>query len=191
MGNLILLLVFAQPTYLLPNDAVEIKIWRQTDMSGWYYIDADSSLTIPLFGKFSVKNVTTDSLYTFLLSKFAEYYGDVLLDLSFFYRISVFGEIKSPGYYYVKSEDNLAILLALAGGPTDRGSLNGIRILNLGSERTVNFTSILKSGKNIEQLRLMPGDVVIVPKRFMPALQEWAVLFSVGTLILQIYIATK
>lgn len=191
MENLVLLLLCAQPTYLLPNDAVEIKIWRQTDLSGWYYIDADSSLTIPLFGKFSVKNVTTDSLYKFLVSKFAEYYGDVLLDISFFYRISVFGEIKSPGYYYVKSEDNLAILLALAGGPTDRGSLNSIRILNLGSERKINFTSILKSGKDIEQLRLMPGDIVIVPKRFMPAFQEWSVLFSVGTLILQVYIATK
>lgn len=192
MVLLIALIIFTQSDiFLLPNDAVDIKIWRQEDVSGWYYVDADTNLNIPLLGKFSISRVPIDSLDNMLLGELQNYYGDVLLSVDFYYRINVFGEVKSPGFYYVKREDNLANLLAQAGGPTDRGSLGGIRILNLGKERKVNFETILKSGEHIDRLNLRPGDVVIVPRRFIAGFQEWSVLFTLGTLILQIYSVAK
>ena len=189
MQLIFFLLLAHRNVFLRPNDAVEVKIWRQEDLSGWYYIDSDTSLNIPLLGKVSVKDVTIDSLNKLLIDKFRNYYTDVFIDVNFFYRINIFGEVKTPGYYYVNSEDNLVHLLAQAGGPSDRGTLSKIRILNHGEERIVNFEKILKNGKDINQLKLFPGDVVIVPRRFMPAFQEWSVLFTLGTLILQIYIA--
>ena len=173
--------------FLLPYDAVEITIWRQPDLSGRYYVDADTNLNIPLIGTLPVKDVPHDSLHALLLDEFDNYYTDVHVDVTFYYRINIFGEVKAPGYYYVRSEDNLANLLAQAGGPTDRGTLSGIRILNLGEERRVDFGAILKSGENIDELYLRPGDVVIVPRRFMAAFQEWSVLFTLVTLALQIY----
>lgn len=192
MVPLIVLIIFTQSDiFLLPNDAIEIKIWRQADVSGWYYVDADTNLNVPLLGKFSISHLPIDSLNNMLLRELQNYYGDVLLSVDFYYRINVFGEVKSPGFYYVKREDNLANLLAQAGGPTDRGSLGGIRILNLGMERKVNFESILKSGEHIDRLNLRPGDVVIVPRRFIAGFQEWSVLFTLGTLILQIYSVAK
>jgi protein involved in polysaccharide export with SLBB domain len=191
MGYLIFLLCTVSDVYLAPNDAVEIKIWRQEDLSGWYYVDEDTSITIPLIGQMSIKNVPIDSLHSLLLDDFNNYYTDVYVDVTFYYRINIFGEVKAPGYYYVKSEDNLTNLLAQAGGPTDRGTLGAVRILNLGAERVVNFGKILKSGKDLEQLELRSGDVVIVPRRFMAAFQEWSVLFTLGTLILQIYTVVK
>lgn len=188
---IILLLLTNGKVFLNPNDVVEIKIWRQADLSGWYYVDADTTLNIPLWGKFTIKGISIDSLHELLINEFEKYYTDILVTVNFYYRINIFGEVETPGYYFVKSEDNLTNLLAQAGGPTDRGTLSKIRILNLGIERTVNFEKILKSGKNIDRLNLHPGDVVIVPRRFMPALQEWSVLFTLGTLILQIYTATR
>ena len=190
MTQFIFFLLLANNNVLLrPNDAVEVKIWRQEDLSGWYHIDSDTTLNIPLLGKLSVKDITIDSLHKLLINEFKNYYTDVFIDVNFFYRINIFGEVETPGHYYVSSEDNLVNLLAQAGGPSDRGTLSKIRILNLGEERIVNFENILKSGKGIDQLNLSPGDVVIVPRRFMPAFQEWSVLFTLGTLILQIYIA--
>lgn len=191
MTAILLALCMGGDIYLHPNDAVEIKIWRQEELSGWYFVDDDTSIIIPLLGKRSIKDVDIDSLSSVLLREFEKYYTDLLVDIDFYYRINVFGEVKAPGHYYVKSDDNLANLLAQAGGPTDRGSLGGIRIINLGAERKINFEKVLKEGKDVEQLELRPGDIVIVPRRFMPAFQEWSVLFSLGTLILQIYIAAN
>lgn len=172
---------------LLPYDAVEILIWRQPDLSGKYYIDADTTLNVPLIGKIPVAGVVVDSLETVITRELDKYYGDIFVDINCYYRINVFGEVKSPGFYYLKSGDNLANLLAMAGGATEQGSLGKIRVINVGSVRTINFEKILSSGKNIDKLNLVPGDVVIVSRRFMPALQEWSVLFTIGTLLLQVY----
>ena len=191
MLSLIFILLVNTDVFLLPNDAVEIKIWRQEDLSGWYSVDADTSINIPLLGNISIKDIPIDSLHQLLVNKFENYYTDIFVDINFYYRINIFGEVKTPGYYYIKSEDNLINLLAQAGGPTARGNLGNIKILNLGTEKRMNLEKILKSGSNLDLLELRPGDVVIVARRFMPALQEWSVLFTLGTLVLQIYIATK
>lgn len=172
--------------YLSPNDAVEIEIWHQPNLSGKYIVDTDTSLNIPLLGRLDIKNIPTDSLEKMLIDEFHKYYGDIFLTVNIYYQINVFGEVKLPGKYYLKSSENLTNLIAMAGGPTSNGNTGKIKILNFGNERVVNLEKILKSGKNIEELNLQPGDVVIVPRRFMPALQEWSVLFSIGTLILQI-----
>lgn len=191
MLSLIFILLVNTDVFLLPNDAVEIKIWRQEDLSGWYSVDTDTSINIPLLGKISIKDIPIDSLHQLLANKFKNYYTDIFVDINFYYRINIFGEVKNPGYYYIKSEDNLINLLAQAGGSTERGNLGNIKILNLGSEKQMNLERILKSGTNLDLLELRPGDVVIVARRFMPAFQEWSVLFTLGTLVLQIYIATK
>lgn len=177
--------------FLLPNDAVEIKIWRQEDLSGWYIIDADTNVNIPLLGKLTVRQMATDSLHSYLVNTFKNYYADVVVEINFYYRINVFGEVVQPGHYYVKHGDNLTNLLAQAGGPTEDGTLGSIRILNIGSERTVDFERIMKSGQHVDQLYLQPGDIVIVPRRFMAAFQEWTAFLSVGTLLLQIYLVAS
>lgn len=174
---------------LMPNDAVEILIWHQPDLSGKYYITKDTTLNIPLLGEISVNGIPTDSMERLLIGRFRDYYGDIYLTVHFYFRISVFGEVKVPGYHYLKNGDNLANLLAQAGGPTDQGNLGRVKILNLGQERILNFEQIIKKGKNIEQLNLKPGDVVIVPRRFLASFGEWGVIFSLGTFLLQVYLA--
>lgn len=186
-----ILFCMAKDIYLQPYDAIEINIWRQEALSGKYIVDDDTTVTIPLLDRFSVQNMSVDSLDRYLVHEFQNFYTDVHVDINFYYRINIFGEVKKPGYYYVRSEDNLVNLLAQAGGPTNEGSLDNIRIVNVGAERKINLREAVKSEEDIDKLALRPGDVVIVPRRFMPAFQEWSVLFSLGTLILQIYIAAR
>jgi polysaccharide export outer membrane protein len=187
---MILILAFilgAGEVYLLPYDAVEIDIWHQPNLSGKYFIDNDTTLNIPILDKISVTNIPTDSLEKFLRDKLVQYYGDIFVSINVYYRINIFGEVLQPGFYYVKSGDNLANLIAQAGGPGPDGNLGKVRIINLGNERVVNFEKILKSGKDVHKLDLRPGDVVIVPRRFLASMQDWAVLFTVGTFLLQVY----
>jgi len=193
MNMLLMLWLFAAGVSpcLIPNDAVEVKIWHQPELSGQYYVTDDTTLNIPLIGVLSVANMPIDTLQALLIEKVQDYYGEIYLNINFYYRISVFGEVMKPGSYYLKHGDNLANLLADAGGPTQYANPSKIRILSLGSERRLNYEKIIKQGRDIELLLLRPGDVVIVPRRFMPAFQEWGVIFTLGTLLLQIYIATK
>ena len=74
--------------------------------------------------------------------------------------IYVFGQVKNPGAYALQSKDTTVLqALSLAGGVTDRGATNRIRIAR-----------IVKGEKQEIKVKLtdkvLPGDTIIVPERF-------------------------
>ncbi len=73
--------------------------------------------------------------------------------------IFVFGQVRNPGEYPIKSETTVLQALSLSGGVTDRGSTGRIQIVRL-----------VKGEKKEISVRLndlvQPGDTVIVPERF-------------------------
>jgi len=74
--------------------------------------------------------------------------------------IYVFGQVKNPGAYALQTPDTTVLqALSLAGGVTDRGATNRIRIVR-----------VVKGAKQELKVKLgdrvQPGDTIIVPERF-------------------------
>jgi polysaccharide export outer membrane protein len=74
--------------------------------------------------------------------------------------IYVFGQVRTPGTYPLRDQDMTVMqALALAGGITDRGAKNRIKITRLvnGKSKDINvkLTDIVK-----------PGDTIVVPERY-------------------------
>lgn len=74
-------------------------------------------------------------------------------------EIYVFGQVRAPGAYPISRETTVLQALSLAGGVTDRGATNRIRIVRL------------EKGTQVEQrvkldFIVRPGDTIIVPERF-------------------------
>jgi polysaccharide export outer membrane protein len=74
--------------------------------------------------------------------------------------IYVFGQVKNPGAYVLQSKDTTVLqALSLAGGVTDRGATNRIKIMRVVDgkmkEIKVKLTDIVR-----------PGDTVVVRERF-------------------------
>lgn len=73
--------------------------------------------------------------------------------------IYIYGQIKSPGSFPIKSGTTVLQALSLAGGVTDRGSTSRIRVSRVvdgkKKELRVRLTDVLQ-----------PGDTLIVPERF-------------------------
>lgn len=73
--------------------------------------------------------------------------------------VFVYGQVRSPGAYPVGRTTTVMQLLALAGGVTDRGAANRVKVLRVvnGVERQIKlkFTDVVQ-----------PGDTVVVPERF-------------------------
>lgn len=71
----------------------------------------------------------------------------------------VFGQVRSPGEYPIKSETTVLQALSLAGGVTDRGSTGRVRIVRLvgGEKKEINA--------RLNDL-VQPGDTLIVQERF-------------------------
>jgi polysaccharide export outer membrane protein len=74
--------------------------------------------------------------------------------------VYVFGQVKNPGAYPLRTKDTTVLqALALAGGVTDRGATNRIKIVRIvdgkKKEIKVGLTDIIQ-----------PGDTIMVPERY-------------------------
>jgi protein involved in polysaccharide export with SLBB domain len=98
-----------------------------------------------------------DRLRTFL-TRYATNPQFVILPLV---RVIVGGEVRSPNIFSVPPETTVAQALVLAGGPSDRGKLNSVRLLRDGQ------TTNLDLGRDDSQaasLQVRSGDQIIVPR---------------------------
>jgi polysaccharide export outer membrane protein len=73
--------------------------------------------------------------------------------------VFVFGQVKSPGQYVVRRGTTVMQLLSLAGGITDRGALNRVKIVRVvnGEKKEIK----VKLSDTVE-----PGDTLVVPERY-------------------------
>ena len=73
--------------------------------------------------------------------------------------VYVFGQVKNPGGYAVQKDTTVLQALSLAGGVTENGAMNRVRIVRIVAggkkEIKVKLTDIVK-----------PGDTIIVPERY-------------------------
>ena len=73
--------------------------------------------------------------------------------------IYVFGEVKSQGSYPIRSNMTVLQALSLAGGVSERGATNRIKIVRIVDGEETEFKVKLNS-------QVQSGDTIIVPKRF-------------------------
>jgi len=73
--------------------------------------------------------------------------------------VYVFGEVKNPGSYPIRSDTTVLQALSLAGGATERAALNRIRIVRMvkGEKKEIRA--------KLDDL-VQPGDTIIVPERY-------------------------
>ena len=74
-------------------------------------------------------------------------------------RVYVIGQVKNPGAYPFKSGTTVLQALALAGGLTDRGSSNRIRIVRMEGGKRSEVAAKLED-------HVQPGDSIVVRERF-------------------------
>jgi protein involved in polysaccharide export with SLBB domain len=104
-------------------------------------------------------------------------------------RISILGDIRSPGYYDFRSNMHLMDLISLAGGYSDTANINSVTIIHAAdvskNQRTVkvNLKKILSGSQN--DVEIQSGDTVYVPRKalassnvFINTILPWLTLIS-------------
>lgn len=83
-------------------------------------------------------------------------------------RIQVWGEVKSPGIYYVTSSTNIVEAISFAGGPNSRADLSRVKLVRAIKEKEVSLFNVSNylSGKDKNPPILESGDLVYVNQSF-------------------------
>jgi len=131
-----------------------------------YTINPDGKITLPVIGDVTVKDMTTEEAQQ-TIQKAADKFLNksiVIVKLTSF-KVTVLGEVKNPGYYYVfNSQATLLEALGMAGDLTPVGNRETVKLIRPtpgGSEVVIlnlNDADLLKS----PYFFMMPGDVLYV-----------------------------
>jgi polysaccharide export outer membrane protein len=111
--------------------------------------------------------------------------GDMMVVPESQNRIAVLGSVRTPGTFTLTEGMKLIEAVALAGGPTDRGTLSQVIVVRLEGKETKRIVANLDraiSGQDVSQNQvLQTGDVVFVPERGFTIGQvfQWLNLFNI------------
>jgi polysaccharide export outer membrane protein len=150
---------------LRPGDALKIAVWREKELSGEYLIDARGLVQIPGLGDIVVAGLTPMEVKERLSEQLVRR-GIVSPEISVqpLIRVSVLGEVRSPGLLSVEPGTNLIHLITLAGGPTERANMKAVRVIRAGRPYEVDLQSGL-SGSAAGRVVVFSNDVVFLDRK--------------------------
>lgn len=157
------------PDYIIgAGDRLILTVWGS--LNGTYKLEVSRSgeIVIPKVGAVKVAGQSYGQLPALLKNHIARIYKDFELNVNMgqlrLVKVYVVGEVASPGDYNISSLSTLIGALSAAGGPTKNGSLRNIQINRNGKLlETVDLYDFFLKGDKGKDIRLQPGDTVLVP----------------------------
>ena len=154
------------------GDVIDITVEGYPEYSQQRTVRIDGMISYPIIGEIKAEGLTTTELEETIfkdLSNRLSSFTKVYISVVQFKRnsIYVFGMVKEPGRYFFETEDiYLLQALTLAGGiDYEKASLKDIQIRRAGKiDEIVDLTSLIGgNAENIEDFKLQPDDVILVP----------------------------
>jgi polysaccharide export outer membrane protein len=153
------------------DDVLDIVVWNNTDMSRVVPVRPDGMISLPLLNDVQAAGLTAMQVRDILVSRLAEFMAtpevSVIVKEVKSAKVTVIGQVKTPGRYDIKGRSTVMDILALAGPFTDFASLGRIFVLRPSGSTTKRLSfdyneAVSRRGKQ-ENFVLEPGDIIVVP----------------------------
>jgi polysaccharide biosynthesis/export protein len=179
---------------LTPGDSVRILVWRKPEFSGEFAVGVDGSLSHPLYQAVMVGGLplaTAQANLRAFLEKYDQEPQFVMVPL---FRVAVQGEVNRPSLYALSPQTTIAEAIASAGGPTQFGRLDRVRLLRGGADgvHTQVRLDLTHAETGAGQMPIRSGDQILVERRrsafseiVLPTLTVIGALASIGIFIHQ------
>lgn len=152
------------------RDTVEIRVFRQDDLTTTGQLSTGGSITMPLIGAVKMAGLTTDQAAAAITAKLKDGYlvnpqVSVTIEGRVRRAVTVLGQVQNPGVFEIPADRKLTLVeaIGMAGGATRISNTKKITLKrNGGKVQTVNLKDIT-SGK-ASDIPLHDGDVLDVPE---------------------------
>jgi len=145
---------------LAPGDLIRVQFSVERDLDGDFPVDETYRSNLPLLGSTEVGGLTGAELRESLTAAYGAQLRNQTVQITLLRRVRVLGAVQEPGLYHTDPTMALIDAVALAGGPTPNGKLDGIEIIRGGQ--------VVASGIKSTELvgaYLRSGDQIMVPER--------------------------
>ncbi len=155
-------------TYIIgAEDILQIRVWREPDLSGPVGVRPDGMISLPLLGDIQAGGLTPEKLAERLKLGFSKYVTEpeVMVSVASVNSKKYFvsGEIQRPGSYPLVVPTTVAQALAIAGGFRDWAKKKDILILRGPKRYKFNYDDFVRARNLGQNIYLESGDHIIVP----------------------------
>lgn len=109
-------------------------------------------------------------------------------------KLYIWGEVRSPGLYYVESNADILELISRAGGPTPDADLAHVVLIRGdmgGREEVINIGDYLSEQKSKEPIFLKSGDIIILKSNLWKRVRKTASFLSSFVVFINLYLLTQ
>src|SRR6185436_458104 len=131
-------------------------------------------------------NLTVAELRERMRQGLEQIFKSPFVTVSPLFRMAVLGDVRNPGLYTVDPTLSVLDVIAMAGGASQSGNMNKIRLLRAGAETHLSFGQ----GRSLQEMGVRSGDQILVGrKRF--AREDIALFLSVVQVGLSVVILSR
>ncbi|MFH1995721.1 MAG: polysaccharide biosynthesis/export family protein [Candidatus Omnitrophota bacterium] len=162
------------------GDALEISVWEAEGLTKDVIVAPDGTIAFPLIGQVKAAGQSLEDLNAEITEKMSEFVKEpqVSIDVKKVAgkRVVVFGEVTSPGVYFVSGEGTVMEAVAMAKGFT-KDAVTGTVVVIRGDPsvnpdvRVLNLVKAVKRGDLSKEYFINPNDIIYVPERLIPSPQ--------------------
>lgn len=160
-----------------PLDSLQIFVWRNPELSAKVQVRPDGRITTPLVADMPAVGKTPSMLADDMKIALTEYIKDPIVSIivdqfqgTFSQQIRIVGATEKPASIPYRANMTLLDAMIAVGGLSQYASGNRARLVRFdrdsGKQReyAVRIGKLLKDGDTSANVRLEPGDVIIIPQ---------------------------
>jgi polysaccharide biosynthesis/export protein len=152
-----------------PEDEIHVLVAEQESLSGRFKLGPDGRYVHPVIGSISLTGLTPAEAGQQLATRLAGIVVRPQVTVSLVVRrpirLSVLGEVRTPGHFDVPADESLIAVLARAGGLSEFADRDAIYVVRTKPELVrIRFRMRDLAGAHVEsaRFRLNDGDVILV-----------------------------
>ncbi len=155
------------------GDKLEITVFRNTDLDVSPQVDTMGEITFPLLGGMKVSGLTPYQVRDRITEGLRKYITNpqVTVNVSTYQsqKITIMGEVESPGVLQIEKPQPIYELLSKAGGFTENSNKDNVTILRKdkkGARQILNIDmrKMLEEGDTSQNILIYKDDIIYVPK---------------------------
>ena len=160
------------PAYVIgPEDVLDINVWKEPDVSRTVPVRPDGKISLPLVNDVQAAGSTPQQLASEVTQKLRKYLNEpqvtVIVTAINSQRVFVVGEVLRAGAFPLIPGMTVLQALSSAGGFTTFADVKKIHVMRLVNGKHVempfNYRDVLRGDNPDQNIKLEPGDTVVVP----------------------------
>jgi len=176
------------------GDQIDLSVVGETTLTAIFPVTAGRVLSLPGIPEIPLKGVLRSEAKDYLTAQIGKYLREPQVRVRTLIRLSVYGSVRSPGFYQVPADALATDAFTLAGGiGSDADPTKAfVRRSNEEIWPKEAFREAMQRGLTLDQLNLRAGDELILdPRKRGTGFNPWTIIGALGALTSTIYLIQR